>query len=420
MLQPAAAPRSWEDTISTRKVLDGVRVLEVAAWTFVPSAGAVLAEWGAEVIKVEPRDGGDPQRGLVTMGIVDEGGGSVNYMIEIPNRGKKSIGVDLSTVGGQEVVRELAETCDVFLTSYLPERRKKLGIDVDDIRSANPGIVYVRGSGHGPKGPDADKPGYDGVSYWARGGIATMLTEEGDDLVRSRPAFGDLLGGMTIAGGIAAALYRKATTGEGSVVDVSLLALAAWNLSPDVAVSQIHGGTSIPKYGHADAPNPLVGTYRTKDNRHVQLMMLQLDKFYPEAMQAIGLPELIADPRFAEPASRYENRVQLIEHLDDAFAQRTLAEWRGALAGLSGAWGIVQTPGELCVDPAVTANGYVAQTATMNGMPFALPTNPVQFDEQAVVPPGAPEHGQHTEEVLLDAGLAWETIEKYKESGAIL
>lgn len=395
-------------------------MLEVAAWTFVPSAGAVLAEWGAEVIKVEPRDGGDPQRGLVTMGIVDEGGGAVNYMIEIPNRGKKSIGVDLSTPGGRDVVHALAKTCDVFLTSYLPDRRRKFGIDVDDIRRVNPSIVYVRGSGHGPKGPDADKPGYDGVSYWARGGIATVLTEDADELVRSRPAFGDLLGGMTIAGGIAAALYKKATTGEGSVVDVSLLGLAAWNLSPDVAVSQIHGGSAIPKFGHADAPNPLVGTYRTKDGRYVQLMMLQLDKFYAEAMRVIGLPELIDDPRFADPASRFENRVSLIALLDEAFAERTLAQWRETLAALSGAWGIVQTPGELCEDPAVTANGYVAHTQTVNGVPFALPTNPVQFNERSVTPGGAPEHGQHTEEILMDAGIEWDTIEELKESGAIL
>ncbi|VEG46471.1 putative acyl-CoA transferase/carnitine dehydratase [Mycolicibacterium flavescens] len=395
-------------------------MLEVAAWTFVPSAGAVLAEWGAEVIKVEPRDGGDPQRGLVTMGIVDEGGGAVNYMIEIPNRGKKSIAIDLSTPGGRDVVHALAKTCDVFLTSYLPDRRQKFGIDVDDIRRVNPSIVYVRGSGHGPKGPDADKPGYDGVSYWARGGIATVLTEDADELVRSRPAFGDLLGGMTIAGGIAAALYKKVTTGEGSVVDVSLLGLAAWNLSPDVAVSQIHGGSAIPKFGHADAPNPLVGTYRTKDGRYVQLMMLQLDKFYAEAMRVIGLPELIDDPRFADPASRFENRVSLIALLDEAFAERTLAQWRETLAALSGAWGIVQTPGELCEDPAVTANGYVAHTQTVNGVPFALPTNPVQFNERSVTPGGAPEHGQHTEEILMDAGIEWDTIEELKESGAIL
>lgn len=401
-------------------MLNGVRVLEVAAWTFVPSAGAVLAEWGAEVIKVEPRDGGDPQRGLVTMGIVDEGGGAVNYMIEIPNRGKKSIGVDLSTPGGRQVVHELAKTCDVFLTSYLPERRRKFGIDVDDIRAVNPSIVYVRGSGHGPNGPDADKPGYDGVSYWARGGIATVLTEDADQLVRSRPAFGDLLGGMTIAGGIAAALYKKATTGEGSVVDVSLLGLAAWNLSPDIAVSQIHGGSAIPKFTHADAPNPLVGTYRTKDGRYVQLMMLQLDKFYAEAMRVIGLPELVDDPRFADPDSRYENRVALIALLDEAFAKRTLAQWRTTLAVLTGAWGIVQTPAELCEDPAVTANGYVAHTETVNGVPFSLPTNPVQFNERSVTPPGAPEHGQHTEEVLMDAGIDWDTIEELKKSGAIL
>jgi len=148
--------------------------------------------------------------------------------------------------------------------------------------------------------------------------------------------------------------------------------------------------------------------------------MLQLDKFYAEAMHVIGLPELVSDPRFADPASRYENRVTLIALLDDAFAKRTLAQWRETLTGLSGAWGIVQTPGELCEDPAVTSNGYIAHTETVGGVPFALPTNPVQFDEQSVVPPGAPEHGQHTEEVLMDAGLEWETIEKLKESGAIL
>lgn len=401
-------------------MLNGVRVLEVAAWTFVPSAGAVLAEWGAEVIKVEPLEGGDPQRGLVTTGIVDEGGGSVNYMIEIPNRGKKSIGIDLMTPGGQDVVHRLAQSCDVFLTSYLPSRRKRMRIDVDDIRAVNPNIVYVRGSGHGPNGPDADQPGYDGVSYWSRGGIADVLTEDAEELVRSRPAFGDLLGGMTIAGGIAGALYKRATTGEGSVVDVSLLGLAAWNLGPDIAVSQVHGGGAIPKFGHADAPNPLVGNYRTKDGRYVTLMMLQLDKFFAEAMRVIGLADFIDDQRFADPASRFENRGQLISALDDAFAQRTLAEWREILTGLSGAWGVVQTPGEVCVDPDATANGYIAHTATMNGAPYTIPVNPVQFDERHVVPEGAPEHGQHTEEILMAAGIDWDAIEHYKQTGAIL
>jgi crotonobetainyl-CoA:carnitine CoA-transferase CaiB-like acyl-CoA transferase len=397
-------------------------VLEVAAWTFVPSAGAVLAEWGAEVIKVEPRDGGDPQRGLVTSGIV-QGGDQVNYMIEVPNRGKKSIGIDLRTPGGREVLLELAKQSDVFLTSYLPSRRQRLGFDVDDIRAVNPNIVYVRGSGHGPKGEDADRPGYDGVSYWSRGGIAAALTNATEgvpELVRQRPAFGDLLGGMTIAGGIAAALYKRATTGVGSVVDVSLMGLAAWNLGPDIAVSRLNDGAPAPMFTHAEAPNPLVNNYRTSDGRYVTLMMLQLDKFFAEAMTAIGLPEVIADERFSEALPRFENRAQLITMIDEAFAKRTLAEWRTALAGLSGAWGVVQTPGEVCEDPASVANGYIAKTTNMNGASFEIAVNPVQFDERQVVPPGAPEHGQHTEEILMDAGLDWDRIQELKDAGAVL
>src|ERR1700742_853987 len=164
--------------MSADKPLSGIRVLEAAAWTFVPAAGAGLAEWGAEVIKIEPREGGDPQRGLVTMGLIPGGADGVNYMIEVPNRGKKSIGIDMTTPGGQEVVHELAKTCDVFLTSYLPHRRAHFKIDVDDIRAVNPDIIYVRGSGYGPKGIDADKPGYDGVAFWSRGGVGGAVTRE--------------------------------------------------------------------------------------------------------------------------------------------------------------------------------------------------------------------------------------------------
>jgi crotonobetainyl-CoA:carnitine CoA-transferase CaiB-like acyl-CoA transferase len=225
---------------------------------------------------------------------------------------------------------------------------------------------------------------------------------------------------MTIAGGIAAALYKRATTGVGSVVDVSLMGLAAWNLSPDIAVSRLNDGAPSPMFSHADAPNPLVNNYKTSDDRYITLMMLQLDKFFAEAMTAIGLSEVITDARFSEPLPRYENRSALIALIDEAFAKRTLAEWREALAGVSGAWGVVQTPGELCEDPATVANGYVAKTTTMSGVPFELAVNPVQFDEQHVVPPGAPEHGQHTEEILMDAGLAWDRIQQLKDEGAVL
>jgi crotonobetainyl-CoA:carnitine CoA-transferase CaiB-like acyl-CoA transferase len=406
--------------IKTNNVMDGVRVLEVAAWTFVPAAGAVLAEWGAEVIKVEPREGGDPQRGLVTMGLVPAGAGGVNYMIEMPNRGKKSIGIDLTTAGGREVTYELAKSCDVFLTSYLPSRRKRFGIDVDDIRAVNPDIIYVRGSGYGPQGDDADRPGYDGVSYWSRGGVGRAISGEDGAPARQRPAFGDLLGGMAIAGGIAAALYKRKATGVPSVVDVSLLGLAAYNLTPDIMSSRLYERQPIPTFTHADSPNPLVGDYRTKDDRYITLMMLQPDRYFAEVMNLIGLPELVGDSRFADGASRFANRAELIRMMDEAFAQRTLAEWRQILAPLSGAWSAAQAPNELCDDPAVVANGYIPKLTSMNGAPFELPVNPVQFDEQHVVPAGAPEHGQHTEEILLEAGVDWDRIEQYKQEGAVL
>jgi crotonobetainyl-CoA:carnitine CoA-transferase CaiB-like acyl-CoA transferase len=396
-------------------------VLEVAAWTFVPAAGAVLAEWGAEVIKVEPRDGGDPQRGLITSGLVPAGEGGVNYMIEMPNRGKKSIGIDLTSEGGREVVHELAKSCDVFVTSYLPSRRKVFGIDIDDIRAVNPDIIYVRGSGYGPKGEDGDRPGYDGVSYWCRGGVGRALSPDDDAApIRQRPAFGDLLGGLTIAGGIAAALYKRKATGVTSIVDVSLLGLAVYNLTPDVTSSYLYEDQPIPTFGHSDGPNPLVGDYRTKDGRYVTLMMLQGDKFFPEVMNLIGLGELVADKRFADGLSRFENREELVRLMDEAFAARTLAEWKQSLQPLSGAWDVVQEPAELSKDRAVVANGYIPTVTTMSGAPYELPVNPVQFDEQHVVPAGAPEHGQHTEEILLEAGIDWDRIEHYKQTGAVL
>lgn len=397
-----------------------MRVLEVAAWTFVPAAGAILAEWGAEVIKVEPRTGGDPQRGLVNMGLVGGGPGAVNHMVEVPNRGKKSIGVDLSTSGGRQVIFDLAKTCDVFLTSYLPARRRQFGIDVDQIRAANPSIVYVRGSAYGPQGDEAGRPGYDGVSYWARGGVGDALTPGDAEPIRPRPAFGDVLGGMAIAGGIAAALYKRKSTGIGTVVDVSLLGLAAWNLGPDITASALMDGDPLPVFTHNDLPNPLVGTYRTRDGRWLTLMLLQSSRFFPEVMTLLGRPELISDERFVDDAARYANRGALIGVLDEIFALHTAEEWKAKLQPLSGAWAIVQAPGELATDPAVVANGYIPTVTTVQGSPYPLAVNPVQFDEQRLAPHGAPEHGQHTEEVLMEAGFDWDRIDKLKTDGAVL
>ena len=403
--------------------MDGVRVLEVAAWTFVPAAGAVLADWGADVIKVEHPNGGDPQRGLISSGLIPGGASAVNYIIEQPNRGKRSIGLDISTDEGREVLYKLAATSDVFLTSFLPSVRQKLQIDIEHIRAVNPDIVYVRGTGQGPLGPEGDRGGLDGASYWARGGIANALTPpEAEWPIAPRPAFGDLPGGMTIAGGIAAALFARERTGTPPVVDVSLLGFAMWTLSPDIVASKLFGRDPLAQMRgpREKNPNPLVGQYRTKDGRFLSLMMLQPDRFWPEACERLGRPDLIDDPRFSTGLARYENREECIRIFDEVIGSRTLDEWRQAFEGMKGVWAPVQTAIELYDDPQVRPNGYIVDVKRDDGVEFPLVANPVMFDEETYELRAAPEHGQHTEDLLLELGYSWEEIAGYKGTGAVL
>ncbi len=402
-------------------ILSGIRVLEVASWTFVPAAGAVLAEWGADVLKIEHPVSGDPQRGLISSGLVPAAAGGFNYMMEQPNRGKRSLGLNLASDEGRELLYRLAETSDVFLTNLLPAARAKLRMDVADIRARNPEIVYVRGSGQGTRGPDAAKGGYDGASYWARGGIAAALTPRGlEPPVGQRPAFGDVMGGLAIAGGIAAALVRRERTGDTSVVDVSLLATALWNISPDVVAAKLYEHVETPRFDADAPPNPLVGLYRTEDGRWISLVMLESDKFWADFCEHLGRPDLVADPRFVDAGARYEHRRECRGVIADTFASAPLAAWRERLATMRGVWAIVQTARELHDDPQVGANGYLPTVASDSGDPVALVASPVQFDEAPPTLGRAPEHGQHTEEVLLELGLSWDDLVAYKESGAIL
>jgi crotonobetainyl-CoA:carnitine CoA-transferase CaiB-like acyl-CoA transferase len=401
--------------------LEGIRVVEVASWMFVPSGGSVLVDWGADVIKVEPMTG-DPQRGLITSGLLPGGAGGVNFMVEQPHHGKRSIGLDITDPDGREVLLQLVESADVFLTNYLPQVRRKLGIDTEDLRARNPGIIIARGSGTGPKGKDAERGGYDGAAFWARGGMGMTLPglRDGWPAGQPAPAFGDVMGGLATAGAIAAALVKRERTGEPSIVDVSLLATAMWQLSPLVVASKLFGFSKIPQGDRSKNPNPGVNTYRTKDDRFVALILLQSDKHWADFVTRLGLADMATDERFADSAARAQRPAECIARLDEAFGGMTLAEVTEAFEGFEGVWAPYQTLDELYEDEAVVANGYLPTMTAGNGQEVQLVASPAQFDEQAFPTERAPEHGEHTEMILMDLGYDWDRITALKEAGSVL
>jgi crotonobetainyl-CoA:carnitine CoA-transferase CaiB-like acyl-CoA transferase len=401
--------------------LDGIRVLEIASWMFMPSAGTVLVDWGADVIKVEHPETGDPQRGLITSGLLPGTAGGLNFMMEQPNRGKRSVAIDLAKPDGREAFLHLVEQADVVITNYLPPVLEKLKIRVEDLRERNPGLIIARGSGQGPKGPDANRAAYDAAAFWARGGVGvTMPESDGWPPGQPTPAFGDVMGGLAAAGAVAAALLKRERTGEPSVVDVSLLGTAMWQIAPMVIASKLYGFDRIGSGGRGMSPNPGVGTYRTGDGRHLMLMLLQSDKHWADFVTRLGLPDLATDERFCDATARAANTAECIARLDEAFASHPMEHWKEAFADFEGAWSPFQTLGELYEDPQVIANGYLPTMEGPDGTDVALVASPAQFDEVAVEVERAPEHGEHTELVLLDAGYDWDQLTALKESGAIL
>ena len=401
-------------------ILSGLRVLEIASFGFVPAAGAILADWGADVVKIEHPVTGDPMRGMLSVtatGVTDKP--SVNFLVEQTNRGKRSVGLDISHPQGRAVLDTLIDSSDVLLTNMLPSARARLGIDVDEVRRRNPRIIYARGHGQGSQGPDADAGGFDTTSYWARGGIADIIRTEAQDWPAThRPGIGDMPSGMMLAGGIAAALLARERAGTVPTVDVSLLSCAMWTISFDIIGSQ--HVEDVMRFPRQEAPNPLAHNYRTADGRIIILGMFQSDRFWKSFCNRVGRADLLDDARFTDAEARYENRRACIAALDNVFAERTLEQWRDLLSDTDFLWSVYQTPQELFHDPQVAANGYLPTVESDSDHSFALVGSPVQFDQSPPVLTRAPEHGQHTEEVLLELGLSWDDLEDGKQAGAIL
>jgi crotonobetainyl-CoA:carnitine CoA-transferase CaiB-like acyl-CoA transferase len=403
--------------------MDGVRVVEVAQFTYVPAAGAVLADWGADVIKVEHAVTGDAQRGFAYLGSVAAGGRFAPLM-EHPNRGKRSIGLALEQPAALEVLHDIVRRSDVFVTNFLPDARARLRIDVDDIRAVNPKIIYVRGTALGARGPEAGKGGYDQPTFWGRAGGAAGISapELGGVLGMPGPAYGDSIGGMTIAGGISAALFARERTGLPSVVDVSLLSVGAWANGLAIDLSLLSGQPWQPNPPEASGGlvrNPLVGSFRTSDGRYINLNMMQPGRYWADFCAHIERPDLVHDPRFESAEGLMENYAPAAEQIAREIAGRTFAEWLERFETLQGQWAPIQNSVEVGQDPQLRANGFVAQVSDVDGEARELVTAPVQFDETPASLTRGPEFAEHTDEILKELGLDEQAIIDLRILGAV-
>jgi crotonobetainyl-CoA:carnitine CoA-transferase CaiB-like acyl-CoA transferase len=408
------------------RILEGFKVVDVTAWAFVPAAGGVLAHWGADVIKVESPSGPDPMR---TLGGTLQPGGAA-YMFKHYSRGKRSIAIDLSTEEGQQLLYELVADADVFLTSYLAPTRRKLRIDVEDIRKVNPKIIYARGSGHGPKGPDADRPGFDNLSWWYRGSLGqTCMDMNRLDWAPNMVGHGDGMSGVSLAGGICAALLHRERTGEAVLVDGSLMGTATWFNGNALIPAQFNPIPREHKPAQRPAPPPgappgLISAvrtvYQTRDHRFINVLFLtDDDRDFADLAQRLGRPELAEDARFQHRAERQANSDALFEILEAEFASRGFEELKALLAKARGAWAPVQTPEELYDDPQTVANGFIREVKDSQGVGLKLPAPPILFDEDPGDPPRAPDFAEHTDEILAEMGYDAAAIERYRAAGTV-
>jgi crotonobetainyl-CoA:carnitine CoA-transferase CaiB-like acyl-CoA transferase len=394
----------------------GIRVVELGVWVAGPSAGGVLADWGADVVKIEPPDG-DPFRGLyLTAAGVEL---PANPPFELDNRGKRSVVLDLRTEDGRRLAHELVARADVFVSNVRLPALARLGLDWETLSALNPRLVYGLVTGYGESGPDAERPAYDVGAYWARAGIAAALTVPGGDPPMQRGAMGDHTAGISLAGGISAALFARERTGVGQLVTTSLLRVGLFVLGWDTNAALRLGIEATPMV-RTSQPNPVISPYRAGDGRWFWLLGLQGQRHWPDLVRAVERPEWLRDERFRTMRARRENVGALVAELDAIFATRPLAEWATAFDGEGVWWAPVQTTLEAIADPQVRAAGAVVDVPQADGTTAPGVASPVDFRGTPWQPAGpAPECGQHTEDVLLELGYDWEEIGALKDRGAI-
>ncbi|MEE9202296.1 MAG: CoA transferase [Dehalococcoidia bacterium] len=399
-------------------ILDGVRVLDWTGFLVGPVAGAMLADLGADVIKVEQIGRGDPLRGLRTFfGVPLDLPHGRHAAFEHHNRNKRGMVIDLESPKGQNVMYRLVQKADVFLTNFRPRACARLGLDYDTLRQHNPKLIYARGSGFGEKGPDSELPSIDLIPQ-ARSGIMMASGEPDMPPVHISTGMADSVTAIMLAYGIVSALLGRERTGTGQMVTVSQLG-SMIALQGFLTQLKFFPGLDFPRHDRNLPSNPLYNYYKCQDGRWVALALI-LDRHWPLLCQAIGLSELENDPKFADIGQRRENRQELTDILGRVLATRPYPEWEKVFREADLIFGPIQDIDDLPNDPQVVENEYVIDFDHPYFGKVRYPGFPVHFSETpSALRMAAPEFGQHTEEVLLESGYSWEDIAELGEQGVI-
>lgn len=395
--------------------LDGLRVVEVANWVAGPSCAAVMADLGAEVIKVEPPVG-DSMRGRLRQAKVAEGVPTTDYPFQMDNRGKRSIAIALDEPDGPEIVHRLAATADVFITNLINERQKRYRLGFDDVRAVNRRVVYGTLSGYGSSGPEADKTAFDTTAFFARGGVASVIGDTAP--ARFRPGQGDHVAALSLLSGILAALRLRDRTGEAQVVEVSLLRNGVWTLACDMSTTLIDGHQPT-RRTRSQPVNVLLESYRCGDGKWLQLSAASVEA-WPRFCATIGRPEIESDERFDTPEHRYENGLDLMAVLDEVFATASRAEWGARLDEAKLTWGRISDLPDVAEDPQVRAAGAIAKVDHPVVGSFETIAAPFDLPRADVGVRGpAPEIGEHSAAILAELGYSGEAITDLTARGVV-